>query len=76
MSPPQITRRSMIRGLGVSLAFPSLESLGVTGSTSIPMRMGFAYIPNGVILEKWRPKEFGRLEQLPDSLKTAAVEHR
>ena len=31
--------------------------------------MGFTYIPNGVILEEWKPKGIGKLEELPNSLK-------
>ena len=69
MSLPKISRRSVLRGLGASLTIPSLESFGNTGSPNIPLRMGFTYIPNGVILEEWKPKGTGKLEELPNSLK-------
>ena len=69
MSSINISRRSVLRGLGAALAIPSLESFGNTRSTNIPLRMGFTYIPNGVILEEWKPKEFGKLSELPTSLK-------
>lgn len=69
MSSMNISRRSVLRGLGAALAIPSLESFGNTRSTKIPLRMGFTYIPNGVILEEWKPKEIGKLSELPTSLK-------
>lgn len=63
------TRRTFLRGLGVSLALPSLESFGREVSTkAIPLRLGFSYIPNGVIMEHWRPKGFGTEFTLPKSL--------
>jgi len=64
------TRRVFLRNLGVSLALPNLESLaGKTGSgASIPLRLGFAYVPNGVIMENWRPSKLGRQFDFPTSL--------
>ena len=69
MTSSKITRRSILRGLGVSLAIPSLESFAVGGVSGIPLRMGFTYIPNGVIMDEWRPLETGPLKSLPNSLK-------
>ena len=68
MTSSKITRRSILRGLGVSLAIPSLESFAVGGVSGIPLRMGFTYIPNGVIMDEWRPLETGPLKSLPNSL--------
>ena len=39
-------------------------------SKSIPLRMGFAYIPNGVILPQWRTTGEGRKYNLPASLRS------
>ena len=64
----KITRRSALRGFGVSISLPVLESFGRTGFSEIPLRMGFTYIPNGVIIDEWRPKETGSLGKLPESL--------
>ena len=69
MTSSKMTRRSILRGLGVSLAIPSLESFAVGGVSGIPLRMGFTYIPNGVIMDEWRPLETGPLKSLPNSLK-------
>ena len=65
----KISRRSVLRGLGVSLSLPALESFGRSGTHEIPLRMGFTYIPNGVIMDEWRPQETGKLTELPNSLK-------
>jgi len=65
----KITRRSVLRSLGVSMSIPALESFGRPSIAEIPLRMGFTYIPNGVIMDQWRPKEIGKLSELPSSLK-------
>ena len=64
-----ISRRSTLRGLGVSFALPFMESFARSSSTNIPLRMGFTYIPNGVIMDDWRPRTTGVLRELPSSLK-------
>ena len=65
----KVSRRSILRGLGVSLTLPSMESFGRTPADTIPLRMGFTYIPNGVIMDEWRPQSIGNLKDLPNSLK-------
>ncbi len=64
-----VSRRSILRGLGVSLALPPLASFAKGKPSDIPLRMGFTYIPNGVIMDQWRPSETGVLKNLPNSLK-------
>ena len=68
MQLTKVSRRFILRGLGVSLVLPTMESFGQQVS-DIPVRMGFTYIPNGVIMDEWRPQETGRLRNLPNSLK-------
>ena len=51
------------------MSIPAMESFGRSSMTEIPLRMGFTYIPNGVIMDQWRPKETGKLSELPSSLK-------
>ena len=60
------TRRRFLQGLGVSLALPTLESLSLpkalgasTTAAGSPLRTAFLYVPNGVILDKWRPDGVG-----------------
>mgnify|MGYP003872309049 FL=1 len=51
------------------MSIPAMESFGRPSIAEIPLRMGFTYIPNGVIMDQWRPKEIGKLSELPTSLK-------
>ncbi len=59
-----LSRRTVLRGLGVSLALPWLEatsSVAKAASTvaSGPVRMGFIFVPNGVVMQNWVPKTEG-----------------
>lgn len=64
-----LNRRNFLRGLGAGVALPAFESLlggkataaagrAVTASGA-PLRMAFLYIPNGVIMDSWRPQGEG-----------------
>ena len=62
----RISRRTALRGLGVSLALPLLEAmdrqpLRGAGSDrkSPPLRLAFVYVPNGVHMPDWTPKSVG-----------------
>lgn len=53
-------RRTCLRGIGASLALPLLESMGwaETGKASAykpPVRLGFMYMPHGVIMDQFWP---------------------
>ena len=63
----KLSRRSVLRGIGISMALPALESfrpllaagggnqaVGTTASGA-PLRMAYLYIPNGVHVGRWRP---------------------
>ena len=59
-----LSRRTLLRGLGTSLALPMLDSmvpaLGVAatatdGAKQAPLRLEFTYIPNGVNYAAWKP---------------------
>jgi hypothetical protein len=61
----KISRRTVLRGAGVSLALPWLEAMmpAATGSSAapaIPVRMAFLYMPNGVNTKAWAPEGVGR----------------
>ncbi len=71
----RLTRRTLIRGLGVSLALPWLESLAPRGwaatapsAARSPQRMAFIFVPNGVHLPDWTPKREGYGYDLPHIL--------
>jgi hypothetical protein len=57
-----IDRRACLRGLGASLALPLLETMGwadaVKGKSAYkpPVRLGFMYMPHGVIMDQFWPK--------------------
>ncbi len=73
----QISRRTILKGLGAAIALPWLESMGPlaawandpapTGNT-IPNRMAFLYVPNGVHMPDWRPAAEGTEFTLPRTL--------
>jgi len=81
-----LDRRRFLRGLGVSLGLPFLESVAplqkVLAAASPaklaltkdgrPMRMAFLYVPNGVNLARWRPTGQGADYQLGPSLEPLA----
>ncbi len=55
-----IDRRTCLRGLGASLALPLFETMGwaeaVKGkATKPPVRIGFMYMPHGVIMDQFWP---------------------
>ncbi|MCB1224396.1 MAG: DUF1552 domain-containing protein [Verrucomicrobiales bacterium] len=58
-------RRQFLRGLGTLVSLPAMESLLPAASVAqtaggAPLRMSFIYLPNGVILDKWRPEGEGK----------------
>ena len=70
-----LSRRTLLKGLGVSLALPLLESMGagrlVAGEAATaapPVRMAFMYVPNGIHMETWTPTAEGAGYQLPWTL--------
>ncbi len=67
-----VARRTLLRGLGVSLALPWLEAMGPVTSwaqdgatnpaaskTAAPNRMAFLYVPNGKNMADWTPSTEG-----------------
>ncbi len=57
---PHLDRRSFLKGTGVSLALPFLDSLNwavgaTTANAKPPVRLGFMYMPHGVIMDQFWP---------------------
>src|SRR5262245_17942373 len=74
-----ITRRTMLRGMGTALALPWFESLAVRawGASSLaadkpPVRMAFLCTPNGMHMPDWTPTKFGADFELPAILRPLA----
>src|SRR5205814_8875397 len=64
-----INRRTCLKGIGASLALPFLESMGWAEPgkgkpNKPPVRLGFMYMPHGVIMDQFWPK-------MPESFLTA-----
>jgi len=60
-----LQRRTFLRGMGVTLALPLLDSmipaqtiLKKTAASPTP-RLGFIYVPHGAIMDKWTPAAEG-----------------
>lgn len=62
-----LDRRTILKGLGVSLALPHLDIMAATKS-STPKRMMFIYSPNGYYQPNVLPKKTGKNWDLPFSL--------
>lgn len=77
MSTPRLSRRAVLRGLGAAVSLPWLEAMArgsaLASAPSGPLRMAFFYVPNGVHMPDWTPKEEGALKELPDILKPLAA---
>lgn len=75
----RVSRRGFLRGTGVTLALPLVESLVpdrvYAQATAAPIkRLVYWFIPNGVLYDEWVPKAVGNLDAatLPISLKGLA----
>ena len=52
-----IDRRTFLKGAGVSLALPFMDSLGwAAAPANPPVRLAFMYMPHGVIMDQFWPK--------------------
>ena len=56
-----LTRRTLLRGLGVSLGLPLLEAmtprrlLGKAPTAAPPLRLAYIFVPGGVNVDAWTP---------------------
>ena len=60
-----ISRRTVLRGVGASLALPlldgmvpALSALRKTAANPI-VRLGAVYVPNGIVMQNWTPSGIG-----------------
>jgi hypothetical protein len=59
-----LARRTFLRGLGTTIALPMLDSMipAMAATKDLrkpPIRLGFIYVPNGIIQKDWLPKTEG-----------------
>ena len=73
-----ISRRTMLRGFGVSLGLPWLEAMmprsarAASQAPKDPVRMAMLYMPNGVNTAHWSPEGTGRDFKLSPTLQPLA----
>lgn len=72
----RISRRRVLRGIGTAVTLPLLDGMtsftpGVHASTedSLPKRMAFIFVPNGIHMPNWTPEKNGTQFELPATLK-------
>ena len=71
-----LPRRTVLRGLGASLALPLLDSMvpaltAQSRTAAAPIkRFGVFYVPNGMSMPYWYPKTEGPLDELPPTLRS------
>jgi hypothetical protein len=75
ISKKHLSRRTVLRGVGASIALPLLDAmipagtaLAQTAAAPKP-KMGFFYLPHGAVMDRWRPAAAGRAFDLPQILK-------
>ncbi len=64
-----LDRRTLLRGAAVALALPWLEAMlprarAAAFAQEAPRRLFYAYVPNGMRMDAWRPAAGFRLERL------------
>ena len=57
-------RRTVLRGLGTTLALPLLDAMApalarAQTSAKAPTRLSIVYLPNGMMMDKWTPDTLG-----------------
>ena len=81
-TPPSLSRRTLLRGLGSAVGLPLLDVMSPTRLLSAaspaektPLRMAFFYVPNGMHMPDWTPQQEGTRFDLPPTLAKLS-EHR
>jgi hypothetical protein len=79
MTAHALSRRTVLKGLGVSMALPVLDAMfpGLAfgrqaAARAFPRRMAFCYVPNGVLYSQWNPIGAGRNYVLSKTLEAMA----
>jgi len=54
--PGNLSRRTLLRGVGAAIALPLLDAMAATPA---PLRLAFIYVPNGVYMPEWTPQTEG-----------------
>ena len=76
LTKKHLSRRTVLRGAGVALALPFLESMLPAGVRSAAAagaprtRLACIYIPHGCVMDQWRPTATGRGFELTPTLQS------
>ena len=71
-----LSRRTVLRGLGASVALPLLDGMvpALTATAGRRQRrfkrLALVYVPNGMAMGYWMPKADGPLDELPPTLES------
>jgi hypothetical protein len=71
-----LARRTFLQGIGAAIALPMLDAMtpALGAATRVaaksPVRLAFAYVPNGIIMPDWTPKETGENYEFTRILKS------
>jgi hypothetical protein len=67
-----IDRRTVLRGMGATLALPFLDAMvpALSGAPKPAMRFGTVYVPNGIVMEHWTPATEGSAYEFSPALRT------
>src|ERR1700732_1038735 len=67
----KMARRTMLKGLGASLALPMLDSMipALSAAAQSTPRLGWVYVSHGVIFSQWKPAKIGAGFELTPNLK-------
>ena len=75
----QLSRRTVLRGMGAALAIPFLDAMDPTRFSRFaapkiarPNRFQTIYVPNGMAMEYWKPKGEGAAFELSPILEPLA----
>ncbi len=66
-----VARRTLLKGIGASVALPVLDSMlpALSAQTTAPPRLGWVYVSHGVIFDQWKPTKAGKDFELTPNLK-------
>ena len=69
-----LARRTFLRGIGTTLALPLFDAMmpamaGTTAKASQAVRLGFVYVPNGIIQKGWLPSKVGTGFEMASTMK-------
>ena len=60
-----LSRRTFLQGVGAAIALPMLDAMtpalaSASPASKAPVRLVFAYVPNGIIMKDWTPTGVGK----------------